>query len=280
MEALLNIVSRIQQNQGSRIDPTSIPSGFPNFNDVMRGGFQRARLYIICQKDSAAESSLLVSLAADVLHFSEDEERVGMIALNISEEQWMSRLLSNISEVPLEQILRGRLEHRYLKKLEATINSPEFDQLELAAGGYMTLDKVVDTCSDWVKNKNVEIIFMDYPQLISVPGVSDDQLKIQTVCQALSTLAQDLEVPVIVSIPLSNYQNKIGLHQLRQLGPVEPFADVILFLNDCEEETHDSNYKKVLLSIAKNNNGQLDNLLIRSIPHLVKFVELEHFDVF
>ncbi len=196
-----------------------------------------------------------------MLHSNDDEVRVGVIALNISEEHWMSRLLSNISEVPLEQILRGRLEHRYLKKLEATINSPEFDQLELAAGGYMTLDKVVNTCSDWVKNHNVEIIFIDYPQLISMPGVSDDQLKIQTVCQALSTLAQDLEVPIIVSIPLINYQNKTGLHQLRQPGPVEPFADVILFLNDCEEETHDSNYKKVLLSIAKNNNGQLDNLL-------------------
>jgi replicative DNA helicase len=278
MQALENIIERINRNGERDLNSTAIKCDLDILNNVLTGGFCKGNLYVIAGKELVGKTAFMVSLIADMIHAERDSSRVGVIAINVSEERWMARLLSNISEVDINKILRGHLPLEEMEKINKVSRLTEFDKIEICAPGYMTIQEVVATCTQWVSDKDVKIIFIDYLQLISVENETDTRLKIHNISKALKKLSVELDVPIIVTVPLQSNTRVTGLKDLRRLGSVENFADVILFLNTHLKDNEDNKkYKDAMyVSIEKNNTGQLDILRLRPLLHIQKFVEFDY----
>ncbi|HEX7457693.1 MAG TPA: DnaB-like helicase C-terminal domain-containing protein, partial [Ginsengibacter sp.] len=116
-------------------------------------------------------------------------------------------------------------------------------------------------------------------QLISIEGIHENDLKIFTLCKALKKLSIDLNIPIIVTVPISLGKRISDLKDLRKTGAIEPFADVIMFLNR-NVYNHDPENEKgkqeIILSIPKNNTGQSDSMKLRGALHVQKFVEFDY----
>ncbi len=107
MKALENIISRIINIRYHYSGDTAIKSDLDILNNVLGGGFRKGQLYVVAGKESIGKTSFIVSLVADIV--SSNASNAGVIAMNISEESWMARLFSSVSEVHLENILSGRV---------------------------------------------------------------------------------------------------------------------------------------------------------------------------
>ncbi len=203
---------------------------------------------------------------------------MGIITLNISEERFIARVLSNVSRVLLESILRGKLQEEDRQKLKYAINVDDFNRIELAAPGYMNIDELITICNTWVSEKNVQIIFIDYLHLISVNGMHDNDLKIFTISKALKKLSIDLHIPIIITVPITSNKSFTDLKDLRKIGAIETFADVIIFINSQVHNIDNTEKynREIILSIQKNNTGLLDNMKVRAALHVQKFVQSDY----
>lgn len=276
MKALENIINRIINIRYHYPDDTAIKSDLDILNNVLGGGFRKGQLYVVAGKESIGKTSFIVSIVADIV--SSNTSNVGVIAMNISEESWMARLFSSVSEVHLESILSGRVLHDDLEIIKRVASLPLFDKLKLWANGYLTIDDLISTCTGWVSNDDVQIIFIDYLQLISLPGINDQELKIFELSKALKGMAKDLEVPVIMEVEVKSKKGISNLKHLRKLGAVENFADVIMFLNKRLKNSIENicNEQEIFVSIEKNNHGKLDTIKLRSLLHVQKFLDMKY----
>ncbi len=152
------------------------------------------------------------------------------------------------------------------------------DKLKLWANGNLTIDELISTCTGWVSNGDVQIIFIDYLQLISLPGINDQELKIFELSKALKGMAKGLDVPVIIEVEVKLKKGISSLKHLRKVGAVENFADVIMFLNKrLKNSIEDTcNEEERFISIEKNNHGNLDNLKLWSLLHVQKFLDMKY----
>ncbi len=278
MQALSNVIERIEKIANGNEDSTAIKCDLNLLNRLLGGGFSKGNLYVIAGKESSGKTSFIVSLISDITHNRADDLRVGVIALNTWENRFIARILSNVMGVLLESILRGKLQEEDRQKLKYAINLDDFKRIERAAPGYMNLEDLIATCEMWVSKKDVQIVFIDYLQLVSLKGVGDNDLKIFTVSKALKKLAIDLDMPIIVTVPVTSGKLFSDLKDLRKEGAIETFADVIIFINSQFHSTDDTQEynQKVILSIQKNNTGLLDNIMIRAAVHVQKFVQFDY----
>ena len=165
------------------------------------------------------------------------------------------------------------------QKINDVSGLDEFNRIEIAAQGYMHLRDLIDTCSKWVFENNVRIIFIDYLQLIAIENVHDKDLKIFTICKALKKLSTDLDIPIIVTVPIKPGKGPSNLKDLRKIGAIEPFADVIMFLDRLVRNPNAENersWEEIFLSVQKNNTGLLDNIKLRAVLDVQKIVEFDY----
>ena len=131
--------------------------------------------------------------------------------------------------------------------------------------------------------KDIDILFIDYIQLISGFGKSDNrQQEISQISRSLKALAKELNVPVIALSQLSrNVENRTDhrpiMSDLRESGAIEQDADVILFV-----------YRKIVYSkkdedrgmgeiiVAKHRNGPIGSVNLAFIERYAWFGNLEH----
>ncbi len=279
MQSLLNIIDRIERIKKNDEDPTAIKCDIEILNKILNGGFSKGNLYVVAGKESVGKTSFIVSLISDIIHNRTDSLRVGVITINTSEELFIAKVLSNLTGVMLESILRGKLIEHDKQRLNHFTNTDEFDKIEITAPGYLSIQELIDTCSGWVAEKNVEIIFIDYLQLISIEGIHENDLKLFSLCKALKKLSTDLNIPIIVTVPISVGKKVSDLKDLRKMGAIEPFADVIMFLNKefyNRDPVIEKSKQEIILSIPKNNTGLLDNIKSRTALHVQKFVEFDY----
>ena len=142
-----------------------------------------------------------------------------------------------------------------------------------------------------LKNKyNVGLIIIDYLQLMSgsADKNSNREQEISKISRDLKSLAKELQVPIIALSQLSREVerrkegNKVPqLSDLRESGAIEQDADMVMFLYRPEyhditsNEMGESNKGDTYVKIAKHRNGSLENIKLKALLHIQKFVEEE-----
>jgi replicative DNA helicase len=121
---------------------------------------------------------------------------------------------------------------------------------------------------------------------------SNREQEISTISRNLKGLAKELQIPIIALSQLSREVekrkegNKIPvLSDLRESGAIEQDADMVMFLYRPEyydittNEFGESNKGETHVRIAKHRNGSLENIKLKALLHIQKFVEADDNDI-
>jgi len=121
----------------------------------------------------------------------------------------------------------------------------------------------------------IEMIFVDYLQLITIPGERRFD-EISKISRGLKILAKELQIPVLALSQLSRaVESRPGnskrpmLQDLRESGSIEQDADIVMFLyrpeyyGITEDEEGRSTVGLAENIIAKNRNGATDIILLQ-----------------
>ena len=157
----------------------------------------------------------------------------------------------------------------------------------------ISVSQIEEKCVHLMEEKGIDIVFIDYLQLINADKGRYRDEEVSKVMNALKKMAKKLDVPVVVLSQLSRAveTRKEGtkipqLSDLRESGSIEQTADVVMFLYRPDyyditcNEVGESNFGETYMKIAKNRVGPLDTIKLKALLNIQKFVDAEEEDSF
>ena len=238
-----------------------LPTGFLDL-DKLLSGLHNSDLILIAARPGMGKTALMLNIAANV---AKKNYPVAVFNLEMSGEQLAKRMLSSESQIEGEKIRTGKLEEEEWTRLAETLERMESVPLYIDDSTDVTVASIRAKCRKLKLEKDIKLIVIDYLQLMSSGGRSDNRTtEIAEISRALKIMAKELNVPVIVGSQLSREVEKRAdkrpmLSDLRESGAIEQDADIVMFIyrdsyyNKDETDARFSNIAELI--VAKHRNG-------------------------
>jgi len=272
-DAVSKLVRQLEMGQEGVC--TGISTGFTQL-DEYTSGFQPGDLIILAGRPSMGKTALGLSIAQRMA--VESQASVVFFSMEMSSDQVAQRLVCSLGRIDAQRLRRRMLsekEHRELLDVCAAFDhSPLF--IDDTPG--MSIMELRSSARRLKQKHDIKAVFVDYPQLMHVPGSENRQNEIATISRGLKSLGRELEVPVIAMAQLNRMsegrQDKRPLmSDLRESGAIEQDADVVLLIH--REEYYHPEKEEVQnqaeLILAKQRNGPTGSITLHFNKKFTRF---------
>ena len=201
--------------------------------DALLAGLQPSDLVILAGRPSMGKTALATNIA---FRAAADNHPVGFFSLEMSAEQLAQRILSQAADIPSTQMRRGDLTDDDFVNLVKVCSSLSTAKLFIDPTPALSIARIHARARRLKRKQNVELIVIDYLQLIAPAGKSNSRVEdVTAITQGLKAIAKDLSLPVIALSQLSrNVEQRTNkrpqLSDLRDSGSIEQDADVVMFV--------------------------------------------------
>lgn len=301
-EAAEEVFEKINSYVGKDQEIIGLDTGYPNLNKATLG-FQKGDLMILAARPAVGKSSYAINLALQVA--KNNDAHVAFFSLEMSIEQLMMRIYSYQAGVDLGKIRSGNLNNDELLLLSLAKEDLAKQKLYFDVSPSSNIADIRTKCRQLKNAGKLDFVVIDYLQLITAENSRGNrQEEVSKISRQLKTLAQELQVPILALSQLSrgveDRENKTPqLADLRESGSIEQDADIVFFIyrrKDVEDQDvadqlneklkeeqlqRESKSKKemleVIISIAKNRQGPLQDFDYHFYGHLCRFTEQKEF---
>ncbi|MGC8766843.1 MAG: replicative DNA helicase [Brevinematia bacterium] len=285
-DVIIETLKGIQRLAENKTIYTGVPSGYTAI-DEMTGGFQNGDLIVFAGRPSMGKTAFALNLC---LNMAKDyQKKVLFFSLEMSKEQLAQRLLSTESKIDLKSLRTGNVkESEWDSLLEAAIRLSGLNIIIDDTPSSSIVDIKSKARKIFTKEKGIDIIIIDYLQIIEVPrGLSvirSRNEEIGFISRSLKSLAKELNIPIIVLSQLSrSVEKRIDkrpiLSDLRESGSIEQDADLVAFLYRDEYYNPDTDKKNIVeIIISKQRNGPVGTIELMFIKEIGKFENLSNID--
>jgi replicative DNA helicase len=215
----------------------------------------------------------------------EQRKPVAVFSLEMSKEQLVERMLCEQARIDAQRLHRGMLSDVEYERLAGALgplgdapiyidDSPTLDDLTLRLKARQARAR-----------EGIEMIILDYLQLMHGRNRSDDSNRVQEVSaisRGLKSIARELKVPVIAISQLSRApearpDKRPILSDLRESGSIEQDADIVMFLYRDDYYNREKSEKPGIAEIivAKHRNGPTGVVELMFRKELTRFENLE-----
>ena len=261
-----------------------IASGFQAI-DKFTGGWQETDLIIVGGASSMGKTSFALALAYNAAKYTNTPTVI--FSYEMSALQLLRRLASMESGISNRYITNGTLNNEELGKIHESITNIEKIPLHIDEGNITSLGYLVHRIKEYVKNKNVKLVMIDYLQLVSSKNKSGNrEQEVSKVARTLKNLAKELNITVIALSQLNRgvgmrNNSKPTLSDLRESGEIEQAADVVMLIYRPEyygiEFNDDGKESKGTANIifAKGRNIGVGEVTLTFKSEITKFLDYE-----
>lgn len=216
--------------------------------DKKLGGLHRSDLLILAGRPSMGKTSLATNIAFNIARAYKkgittsgeegavDGGVVGFFSLEMSAEQLASRILSEVAEIPSNQIRRGDFTESEFRRIVDAAKELEAAPLFIDDPPALPISQLAARARRLKRTHGLDALFVDYLQLVRGTGRSENRVnEISEITMGLKAIAKELDIPVVALSQLSrqveNREDKRPqLSDLRESGSIEQDADVVMFV--------------------------------------------------
>lgn len=269
-------VERISEHQTF----TGLETGF-NALDRYTLGLQKGDFIIIAARPSMGKTAFALNIASNVAQTA--NKKVLFFSLEMTNSQLMHRIIASQARINSFKIRTASLsdsEWGIVYKIKEQVQKWG---LYLNDQPGIRLEEIANISRMFIRNEGVDLIIIDYLQLISMSSSSDyegRQFEVSKISRTLKQLARELQVPLIALSQLSRQvekrEDKIPImSDLRESGTIEQDADLVLFLHRPDYYNKDKSLvqhsSRTNLIVSKNRNGPTGFIEIRFLPNFGTF---------
>jgi replicative DNA helicase len=281
---MFRAIQELQEKKNHKDGLTGVPSGFSRV-DRITSGWQKSDLIIIAARPGMGKTAFVVSAlrnAAVDFNFP-----VAIFSLEMASLQLVNRLISAEAELESEKIKKGNLAEFEWQQLVHKTNRLSSAPIFIDDTAALSILELRAKCRRLKAEHNVQLIVIDYLQLMKGEMGGNREQEIASISRALKGIAKELDVPVIALSQLSRGVETRGgdkrpqLSDLRESGSIEQDADIVIFLYrpeyykiDQDEEGMPTQGMAEMI-IAKHRNGSLDTAKLKFVGKYTKFVDFD-----
>lgn len=269
----------------ARVDGISgIPSGFHSL-DKITSGWQRGDLITIASRPSMGKTAFALSMVRNIA--VDDYHPTAFFSLEMTNNQLVNRMISNVCDIQFEKIRNGQLAPYEWMQLEVHLKKMIDRPIYIDDTPFMKLDDLAEKARELVAEKQVQLIIIDYIQLLFIKlGYTDNRyLELNYITKFLKSLAKELDIPIIILSQLNrDVEKREGdrgktpkLSDLRDSGTLCDDSDIVCFIHRpeyykiYEDDCGNSLRRMTEIIIAKQRNGAVGETRLRFDPDFVRF---------
>lgn len=246
-------IDRMSQDWQNDGQPRGLTTGLTALDEMM-GGLESPDLIILAGRTAMGKTALAVNITVAAAKELRDRRQrqqkktgvVGFFSLEMGDTQLFDRMISAETGVPSWRIRRRKMSKEEFERVINTTRDLRGLPLHIDQTGNIPLTELISKARSLKKRQGLELLVVDYLQLIKGKPAGRDQNRSQEVGDIAATLkglAKELQVPVIalsqVGRQVERQDNKRpGLSDLSESGAIENNADHVLFTYR-EEYYHD-----------------------------------------
>ena len=231
------------------------------------------------------KTSFALSIAKNII--VDYEVPVAFFSLEMNDEQLVNRLISNVCEIPGSKVMNGQLNEAEWSRLDKNVRKLQGKPLYIDDTAGLSIFELRTKARRLVREKNVQLIMIDYLQLMNANGArfGSRQEEVSTISRSLKGLAKELNIPVIALSQLNRtVENREGLEgkrpqlsDLRESGAIEQDADMVLFVHRPEyyhiyqDEKGNDLRGMAQIIIAKHRKGAVGDVLLNFKGEYTRF---------
>ncbi len=278
-------ITEIKNAANQKDGLSGITSGFEDI-DKMTSGWQKSDLVIIAARPAMGKTAFVLSMAKNIA--VDYKIPVAVFNLEMSSVQLGKRLISNVCEISNDSLKSGKLSTDEWGRLSETIKVLDDAPLYINDTPSLSVFQLRSQARWLVKDKGVQMIIIDYLQLMNASGMGfgNREQEVSIISRSLKTLAKELKIPIIALSQLNRgVENRTGdknskrpqLSDLRESGAIEQDADMVCFIHRPEyyqifqdEEGRDLHGVGEFI-IAKHRNGPVGDVRLDFLGEYTRF---------
>ncbi len=280
-QVVMNAMDNIEKASHNQGNVTGVATGFLDL-DYKTAGMQPSDLILVAARPSMGKTAFVLNVAQYVAF--RQNKTVAIFSLEMSKEQLVNRLFAMESKVDSQHLRTGDLSDTEWEKLIKSAGVIGKSNLIIDDTPGISISELRSKCRKYKLEHNLEMIIIDYLQLMSGNGKSTDsrQQEISDISRSLKALARELHVPVIALSQLSRAveqrpDHRPMLSDLRESGAIEQDADVVMFIYRDDYYNKDTEKKGIAeIIIAKQRNGPIGTVELVWLPDFTKFANLDY----
>lgn len=277
----LDILQKAAANKGGL---TGITTGYEKL-DEYTAGWQKSDLVIIAGRPAMGKTAFALSLAKNIA--VDNNKPIAFFSLEMSAVQLTNRLIANVCEIDGKKILSGQLDDDEWKRIDSRVGALQGAPIYIDDTPGMSIFELRTKARRLVREQQVEIIMIDYLQLMNATGArfGSRQEEVSTISRSLKSLAKELNVPILALSQLNRtVESREGLEgkrpqlsDLRESGAIEQDADMVLFVHRPEyyriylDEKGNDLHGKAQIIIAKHRKGGVGDVLLNFQGEYTRF---------
>ena len=273
-------LNQMKQLAIGNIEPKSIPIKFLDF-DAMTQGLRRGDLIAFCGRPMMGKTSLALQLARNVA--KEHNLPTCFFGFEMSKEEYTYKIISMETGIDHLQLRQGLLTGDEWSLVHKIINELKKLQIFIEDNKNLTIDDIKAKChiiKAESKKKNLGLIAVDSYQMINYQGVDDYQTQLENITRDLKLLAEELNVPILVTAPISrdvdNRKNaRPMLCDIRDTEALEKYGDIIAMLYRDEYYDPDTDDRGIAeIIVTKHKNGPVGTVKMLFEPQYGRYRNL------
>ncbi|MES2589025.1 MAG: replicative DNA helicase [Bacteroidota bacterium] len=268
---------------------SGVPTGFREL-DKLTSGWQRSDMIVIAARPAMGKTAFVLSMARNTA--IDYGMGVAIFSLEMSSVQLVKRLISSETRISGDKLRKGELQEHEFVQLHARIQKLSTAPIYIDDTPGLSVFDLRAKCRRLKMQKNIELIIIDYLQLMSAggsKGSGNREQEISTISRSIKEIAKELNVPIIALSQLSRSVETRGgdkkpmLSDLRESGAIEQDADIVSFIYRPEyyglhqNENGESNEGIAEIIVAKHRNGALESVRLKFINQYARFDNVDSF---
>jgi replicative DNA helicase len=276
LQSALDEIERAQNRGGEMV---GVPTGFTELDD-MTHGLHPGQLVIVAARPAVGKSTLSLDIARNAaIRFGKPSI---FFSLEMGRAEIAMRMLSAETSIPLQSMRKGTVDNSDWTKIVSVRGQLNSAPLYIDDSPNLTLVEIRAKCRRLVKQFNLELVVIDYIQLLSSgKKVESRQQEVSEFSRALKLLAKELKLPVIAISQLNRQSEqtkdkKPDISQLRESGSLEQDADVVILLHrEAIGEKDHPRAGEADLILAKQRNGPTGTITVAFQGQYSRFANMK-----
>ena len=289
-DVVSNVMQELMKLRSMEGHITGVKTGYTDL-DRVTNGFQRGDLIILAARPAMGKTAFALNLALNASFYNSGA--IAIFSLEMPAEALMKRILSAKSAVESSKLRSGNIRDDEFNKLNEAANELMATKLFVDDSSNVKISEVFSKCRKLRSEHGLDLVVIDYLQLISGSGRSSGdnrQQEISEISRSLKGLAREMECPVTALSQLSrSVETRPDKHpmlsDLRESGAIEQDADIVMFLYRDEYYNKDENSQEDAettnttdVDIAKHRNGATGRIQLAFQKNISAFYNIAHSD--
>jgi replicative DNA helicase len=194
---LPGIIDQIDEWHSNPDKLRGLSTGFADF-DKFTGGLRPGDLVIVAGRPSMGKSTLAVNMAEYAAVHPNIRASVAIFSMEMPSEQVVTRMLSSIGSVPLQNLRTGRISDEDWVRITGATTQLSDARIFVDETPALSPTELRARSRRIKREHGLDLIVVDYLQLMQVPGNKENRAtEISEISRGLKVLAKELQCPVI-----------------------------------------------------------------------------------